>query len=227
MSMIRCTFVLLGMLTCQFWAPAWGAETGAFVMRSRDVAHAPPGAKERPLRALTRLGPGDRLRLGADGAVELIYLGGAGQETWQGKAYIEVGESQSRPLSPAKPFKVKPLPPDLVAALITSLVPNANANAKSQSQPRRAMVRVRSIGPDAPVATAQARYADLRAQSEAEDPTPELYLLGTLESLEAYGDMSGPLEALGRMQRENPAVAEVIRRYQELMKKGRGENPAR
>lgn len=203
---------------------AWAQppESGAYVTQSQGVEVLAPGPRqEQTVAALSRVAPGTRLRLGEGGRLQLIYLREGRQEVWQDKAVIEVGEAQSQALAVRYPPQVKKLPAYLVEALAGSSVVAAGP------QPRRAMIRVRSLGNAAQVKTAQARYAELRAEADEADITPELYLIGALEGLKAYAELRGVLDELERKQPESPAVKGLRQRYQALLEgAGTGLSPA-
>jgi len=188
---------------------AQGKEAGAFVTQSQGVVQLAPRAGA--VANLGRLASGTRVRIDDGGVLQLIYLKGARQETWRGRAELQVGEGASLSLGKAEPERVQALPAYLVSALAGSAVTTPGV------QPRRAMIRVRSLGnaqaDSGSVQLALERYRALSRQLEAHDITPELFLLAELERLQAFATMAEPLESLARKRPRDLAVEDLRQTY--------------
>ena len=121
---------------------------------------------------------GDKLQLGADAVLQVVYFGNGRQESWRGAARFEIGDTESKPAAGAAPAEVKQLPQMLVRQLVKT--PTADASG------RIGAVRMRSIAPPDAAQKLEDNYKGLREQMPAADRTPELYLLAGLFELKEY-----------------------------------------
>ena len=152
----------------------------------------------RPAAVLIKLRAGDKLQLARDATVQLVYFDNGRQETWRGAARLEVGAGESTASGGTPEPEVKQLPQMLVRQLVKT--PTADSSG------RVGAVRLRHIiAPDAEEKL-EKNYAELRAQTEAADRTPELYLLAGLFELKRYERIEA---LLGDWEKEAPAEASV------------------
>ena len=147
--------------------------------------------------AFTRLRVGDRVQVGADGALQMVYFQSARQESWQGSVRLEIGDGESKATGGAAP-QVRQLPAMLVRQLVKT--PTADASG------RVGAVRMRSIVPPDAAAKLEENYEGLKRQTDAADRTPELYLLAGLYELKEYERIEGLLR---RWTESAPGDAEL------------------
>jgi hypothetical protein len=166
--------------------------------------------KEWPLASLTRLVTGARLKIAPGGQLQLVYLKGGRQESWQGKAVLSIGPAASQAMTYQTAPRVKSLPAYLVQALTASPVFGPLSEA-----PRHAMVRVRSLGSGERQSQAERRYAELRNEADGQDILPELYLLSELEAARAFDAMPAVLDDIQARQGDDPAIQSWVRQYRQ------------
>lgn len=212
---LAATFLLAG------HASAQGTEPGGFVTQSQgDVAYQVGKAKEQALPAFARLASGTRIRLGDTAKVQIVYLRGGRQESWSGKAVLEVGETESKAVGKDVPIPViKQLQPFMVETLLKS------GDVMGSIHARQGMIRVRSLMMASKIKEAEDRYAELRGQAAEDDITPEIYLLTTLDGLKAYQSMKKPLAEMLRRQPANAEARALHDHFMQLLSAGAAETP--
>lgn len=157
---------------------------------------------KRPAVAFLKLATGDKLALGGDGRVQIVYFGNGRQELWAGAGEVEVGglEGRSAAIKPA----VKQLPP---------LVVNQLAKTPAAGQQGKAgMILVRSLeNPDA-VDHLDKQFEELKRAAAADDTTPEVFLLSGLIELKEFDRAKELLETL----RDKPEYKHVVAHFTPL-----------
>jgi len=162
---------------------AW-ADVGMVTQMSGEVSVAAAGAT-RAAVPFYKVSAGDKLTLGANARVQMVYFGNGRQEVWQGAGSVEVGSMESKSaLTP----RVSQLPPLVVNQLAKT--PAAGRQGKA------GMVRVRSLArPDA--AHIEKQYQELKATVAADDLTPEVFLLTSLIEIREYARAKELLAGFG------------------------------
>jgi hypothetical protein len=198
-----------------------GAESGGFITQSQgEITYQSGIDQERALPAFARLASGVRIRLGDGAKLQIIYLQGGRQESWSGKALLEVGATESKLIGEAAADPtIKVLPAFMVETLVKSHGVMENIHA------RQGMIRVRSLLTAAKVKDAENRYAELRAQANDDDITPEIFLLTTLDELKAYQSMKNPLAEMLRRQPDNAEAQALHDHFMVLLNTGSVETP--
>ena len=149
-------------------SPFAQADVGMLTQVSGTVSIVTGGGTQAAVPFI-KVNTGDRLALGNGARVQMVYFGNGRQEVWKGGGQVEIGSLESK--SAGKP-EVAQLPPLVVNQL-------AKTPAAGQ-QGKTGMVRVRSLSnPDAG-AHLDKQYKDLKANSPANDTTPEIFLLSGL-----------------------------------------------
>jgi len=153
--------------------------------------------------AFLKLAAGDKLELGAQARVQLVYFGNGRQESWSGTGQVEVGGLEGR--SAALKAETRQLPP---------LVVNQLAKTPAAGQQGRAgMVLVRSLeNPDA-VDHLDKQYNELRAATPAGDATPEIFLLSGLIQLKETARAKELVAGL----RDKPGYEAVVEHFSPLL----------
>ena len=199
---------LVALLSAPFAALA---QQGAIVTVLQGNVTVEQGAPvPRPAVAFSKLQAGDRLQLGPDAVLQLVYFQNGRQETWRDRARVEVGEEQSKPIGAAAPASVKQLPAMLVRQLIKT--PTADSSGKVGAVRLRAVV-----APDA-MEKLERNYGELRAQTEATDRTPELYLLAGLFEQKQYERIEALLGQWQRSEPPDPALLAIADHYRAAMR---------
>ena len=157
---------------------------------------------KRPAVAFLKVSTGEKLALGADGRVQIVYFGNGRQELWAGAGEVEIAglEGRSAAIKPA----VKQLPP---------LVVNQLAKTPAAGQQGKAgMILVRSLeNPDA-VDHLDKQFEELKRAAAADDTTPEVFLLSGLIELKEFDRAKELLETL----RDKPEYKHVVAHFAPL-----------
>jgi len=132
-----------------------------------------------------KVNTGDKLTLANGARLQMVYFGNGRQELWKGGGQIEVGSLESK--SAIKP-DVSQLPP--LVALQLAKMPVAGQQGKT------GMIRMRSMASPDTVAKLDKQYGDLKRNAEADDTTPEVYLLSGLIELKEFNRAKSVLAEL-------------------------------
>ena len=202
-------FAIAAMLT-PLLAAAADTESGMVTQVQGTASYVSGKDKDKPVVSFMKVRVGDKLSLGKDAKLQLVYLLNGRQETWIGDAKLVVGTNESAATSSTNPPQIKKLPPIVLQQL--SRAPGVVSDLKS----RTGMIMVRSL-PMVKMRELDENYAALRKDSAEDDVTPELYLLAGLHELKLYRDMKPVLEDMRRRQPNNSEVDAVYKHYSELM----------
>lgn len=199
---------LLALLSAPFAALA---QQGAIITVLQGGVTVEQGAPApKPAVAFQKLQTGDRVQLAADAVLQLVYFANGRQETWRDRARIEIGEEASNAAAGAAPASVKQLPQMLVRQLVKT--PTADRSGKVGA------VRLRAVVPPDALQRLEKNYAELRAQTESSDRTPELYLLAGLFEQKEYERIEALLAAWQRSQPVDPALLAISDHYRAAMR---------
>jgi hypothetical protein len=150
-----------------------------------------------------KVNEGDKLTLGGNARVQMVYLNTGRQEIWKGSGQVDVGSAEGRSSS------LKADASQLPALVLKQL---AKTPAAGQ-QGKTGMVMVRSLDD----LDAQDRLADeyktFRATASADDATPEIFLLTGLLELGANDDARKVVEDLKTTKGAQPAFAAVVAHF--------------
>jgi adenylate cyclase len=153
--------------------------------------------------AFLKVATGEKLSLGADARVQIVYFGNGRQEIWSGAGQVEVAglEGKSTALKP----EIKQLPP---------LVVNQLAKTPAAGQQGKAgMILVRSLeNPDA-VDHLDKQYDELKRATPAGDTTAEVFLLSGLIELKEFARAKELLATL----RDKPEYKPVVDHFSPLV----------
>ncbi len=209
MKTFKC-FLAVATLLAPLYATAADAESGMVTQVQGSATYVSGHDKDKPVVSFMKVRVGDKLTLGKDAKLQLVYLQNGRQETWNGDAKLVVGANESTPTSSANPPQVKKLPSIVLQQL--SRAPGVMSDLKS----RTGMIMVRAL-PMVKMRELDENYAALRKDAVEDDVTPELYLLAGLHELKLYRDMKPVLEEMRKRQPNNPEVLAVYKRYSGLM----------
>lgn len=146
------------------------------------------------VEAFTRLFDGDKVRLGKEASLSLIYPRSGRQENWTGVGAIAVAASGESQIQSGKPsLEVRVLPAKLAQQIART--PSTDASGKA------GMVRMRNLPGEESPAEVEKNYLSLREAAPTNDHTPEIYLLAGLRDVGAVARLS---EELGRLERAYP-----------------------
>lgn len=156
-----------------------------------------------------KINTGEKLNLGRDARVQMVYFGNGRQEVWKGAGEVEVGSLEGR--SAALKPETTQLPPLVINQL-------AKTPAVGQ-QGRTGMVMLRSLGDPDAGDHLDKQYAELRKSSAPDDTTPEVFLLSGLLDLKEYARARKLLGELRNKQLTQPAYEAVIDHFVPLVER--------
>lgn len=157
------------------WAATGWADQAMLTQVSGQVSVEGKDGKRAGV-AFLKVATGEKLSLGADARVQIVYFGNGRQEVWSGAGQVEVAGLEGK--STALKAEVKQLPP---------LVVNQLAKTPAAGQQGKAgMILVRSLeNPDA-VDHLDKQYEELKRATAAGDTTAEVFLLSGLIELKEF-----------------------------------------
>ncbi len=184
---------------------SWANETGLVTALSGTVKLKDEKAAVAPLKAFTKLRPGDQIMLEGVSRIQVVYFDGGLQETWLGSGEIGIGNTSSKKIKGSPQLETKTLPAILVKQLTKT--PSAEGNVKT------GMVRLRSIPSKEKTEAAEKEYAQLRSQTETSDRSPELYLLASYLELREYDKLESFLKELNEKSPNDAELASLTDLY--------------
>ena len=209
MKTFKC-FLAVATLLAPLYATAADTESGMVTQVQGSATYVSGHDKDKPVVSFMKVRAGDKLTLGKDAKLQLVYLQNGRQETWSGDAKLLIGANESTATSSANPPQVKKLPTIVLRQL--SRAPGVVSDLKS----RTGMIMVRAL-PMVKMRELDENYAALRKDAAEDDVTPELYMLAGLHELKLYRDMKPVLEEMRKRQPNNPEVQAVYEHYSKLM----------
>ena len=167
-------------------------------------------AKEgkHPATAFLKVALGDKLVLGRDARVQIVYFETSRQEVWKGAGEVEIGNGEGR--SSSLQPETRKLPP-LVARQLAK-TPVSGQHGKS------GMVTVRSLSSDT-VESLEKQYQEFRGAAADGDTTPEVFLLTGLLEMKEFEQARTVLDRLRARLSKTPELAAVISHFDPLIKK--------
>lgn len=181
------------------------ADTVLVTALQGEVTLEASGVAKAPLEPFVRLREGDKLGVPAGGKVNLVYVGKARQETWQGAGSIVVGESESKPVSGKPQVQVRSIPPEAAKQM--------NKTPSTAPDGRVGMMRMRGIPPADAVTRLENEYKQLREQTPADDLLPEVMLLAGLYDLRQYDRIEAELKRIDSAYPGHSTVAALQSLY--------------
>ena len=199
----------LTILLTPLLASAAAQEAGMITQAQGSATYSSGTDKDKPVVSFMKVRAGDKLTLGKDAKLQVVYFQNGRQESWSGAAKLVVGSNESASANGAKP-QVKKLPAIVLQQLARA--PGVVSDLKN----RTGMIMVRSL-PMVKMRELDENYTAMRKDAAEDDVTPELYMLAGLHELKLYRDMKPVLEDMRRRQPNNPEVLAVYTHYSELM----------
>ena len=155
---------------------------------------------------------GDSLSVPEGASVRLVYFQVNRQETWRGPAAFRVTKTQGEAASGKPEVNVLPSAVPAKMARLPQLMQNVKLGGLGGVVIRGGRAPA-PLSPEEQAQLTQARgnYAVLRAQSSADDITPELYLISTLQEFGQYQEMGPLLDEVSKHQPLAPEVEDLVR----------------
>jgi len=205
MNLKQTLFAVAGLL---FGAAAFAqSDVGLVNHLTGDISYSSSG-KTSKVQAYMKVREGDRFTVPAGAVIRVVYFQGGRQESYTGPASFTAGAQQSAVQSGTP--QVSTLPAGVPQKI--SQTPELMQIAKlgrSGGVAVRGLNREPRLTPQQQAEVRQARdtYAKLRADTPADDITPELYLYSVLQDHLLYGDMKVVVDEMSKRQPGSPDVA--------------------
>jgi hypothetical protein len=193
------------------WAQAGFALTvdvGMLTQMDGKVEIVAGKAAKRPATAFLKVALGDRLVLGKDARVQIVYFETSRQELWKGTGEVEIGNGEGR--SSTLKAEARKLPPLVARQLVKTPVSGRHG--------KTGMVTVRSLSSDT-VESLEKQYAEFRSTTAEGDTTPEVFLLTGLLEMKEFEQAQKVMAGLQAKVSATPALADVIAHFEPLVKK--------
>ncbi len=170
------------------------------------------GKETAKASAFMKVREGDKFSVPAGAQVRVVYFQNGRQESFSGPAGFTAGAQQSTVQSGAQP-QVVTLP-----AGVSQKIAQTPELIQIARLGRSGGVAVRGTGREArlnpqqqaEVRQAKETYKKLRAQSAADDITPELYLYSVLQDNLLYNDMKPVVDDMARRQPGNADITAML-----------------
>jgi hypothetical protein len=159
---------------------------------SGDVTLAMQG-KPVKVEPFSRLLDGDRVKLGRDAKLSLVYPRSGRQENWSGMGAVLTGESESAASTGNPNVEIKQLPAHVAKQMARTPVADTSGKA--------GMVRMRAIASPDNLEKLEQQVAQMRTETTADDRSPDIYLLAGLNGM---GMSDRIKEELARLQKTYP-----------------------
>jgi hypothetical protein len=171
------------------------------------------GANTSKAQAYMNIHVGDRFEVPEGDVVKVAYFQGGRQDWYSGPTSFTIGTSQSIVRRGSSP-QVSVLPSGVPQKI--SQTPDLVQIAKLGTASGPASAREQRLTPSQQAEVREAReiYAKLRAETPADDITPELYLYSVLQDQLLYGEMKVVVAEMAKRQpgnRDVSALADYVK----------------
>ncbi len=213
--------VLIGPIEVSTEAQALPPDVGLITKLSGDVTYRNESYQKVPekAQAFMRIRKGDHFKIPSEAMVQLIYFQSGRKETWKGPVVLVVDDMQSRAkaekgaqtqpevtILPTEASKTMRCIPILLrrAGLSRSGTMQVRGMDES-SQESIVLSKDEQVG----MTMAKKNYQSMRSQTEADDITPEMYLLGVLADYDKFEEMEQVIKEAQKIQPGNPVLKKL------------------
>ena len=209
---MRTFITLIGLLWIN-QAMALALEVGMLTQVAGTVEVVSAGGGKQNAIPFLKVAVGDRLTLGQNAQVHLVFFDSSHQEVWKGSGVVEIGADAGH--SKTLQAVTKKLPPLVARQLIKT--------PASGQQGATGMVTVRSLSSDT-IESLQKQYQEVKAETSPKDTTPEVFLMTGLLEMKEYEYAATMLNNFRGDLKNRPELNEVIQHFSPLIEKGLSEN---
>ncbi len=217
MTVVRGLAILLWAALSAAAASSFAADVGV-INHLAGLVTITNGVGTAKAQAYMNINEGDRFEVPAGVIVKVAYFQGGRQESFEGPVSFVVGSSQSVVRRGSGP-QVTTLPSGVPQKISQTpdLVHIAKLGAAGTQPPTQLSLRELRLTPQQQAEVRQARqiYVKLRADTPADDITPELYLYSVLQDHLLYTEMRTIVAEMGKRQPANRDVM-VLTEYVRL-----------
>ena len=154
-----------------------------------------------------KVNDGDRLALGANSRIQMVFLASGRQEIWKGAGPVDVGAAEGR--SPA----LKPETSQVPAIILKQLAKTPAAGQHGKT----GMVMLRSLDDLSAEDQLDEDYAKFRAEAAADDTTPEVFLLSGLLDIGSVEKAKKSLDDIKAKHGKEPAYSALVDHFSRLI----------
>ncbi len=153
----------------------------------------------------SRLLEGDRVRLGRDAKISLVYPRSGRQENWSGVGIVLTGDSESAAASGKPSVEVKLLPTKVAQQMARTPVSDTSGKA--------GMVRMRAIATPENLASLEKQVAKMRSEAAPNDRSPEVFWLAGLHDMGMIDRLQEELARLGKDYPNDENIRSLTKAY--------------
>jgi hypothetical protein len=206
---------MIGLLLLGWAQPGFAltVDVGMLTQMDGKVEIVAGKAAKCPATAFLKVALGDRLLLGKDARVQIVYFETSRQELWKGTGEIEIGNGEGRS-STFQP-EARKLPPLVARQLVKTPVSGRHG--------KTGMVTVRSLSSDT-IESLEKQYAEFRSTAAEGDTTPEVFLLTGLLEMKEFEYAQKILEGFRMKLSKTPALTALVSHFEPLVKEAVAEH---
>jgi len=213
--------VLIGPLEVSIEAQALPPDVGLVTRLSGDVTYRNESYQKAPekAQAFMRIRKGDQVNIPVEAMVQLIYFQSGRKETWKGPVVLVVEDVQSRAkgekgAQPQPVVTILPTETSQTMRRIPILLRRAGLSRSGTMQVRGLDDGIQEPLPlskdeQAGIKVAKENYRNMRSQTEADDITPEMYLLGVLANYDKFEEMEQLIKEAQKRQPGDPVLTKL------------------
>lgn len=189
------------------------AGASAMVLNVAGDVVAEAFGKAVKVQSFSRLLEGDRVKLGADGKLTVVYPASGRQEAWSGAGVLAAGTEKSAVVSGAPDLQARQLPPQVVQQMTRT--PLADSTGKA------GMVRMRAMTSAESLEVLESKYRELLGEAPPGDRTPEIFFLAGLFERSAYDRLGQELARIEQAYAGDESMQSLVRIYTQAMNNAR------
>lgn len=209
---------LIGLIEVSTEAQALPPDVGLITKLSGDVTYKNESYQKVPekAQAYLRIRKGDHFKIPSEAMIQLVYFQSGRKETWKGPVDLIVEDVQSRAkaekgVQPQPEVTMLPAEATKTMRCIPILMRRAGLSRSGtmqvrgvdeSSQDSLALSKDEQVG----MTLAKKNYQSMRNKTEADDITPEMYLLGVLADYGKFEEMEQVIKDAKKIQPGNPIL---------------------
>ena len=171
---------------------------------SGDVTLAVQG-KQITVEPFSRLLDGDRVKLGRDAKLSIVYPRSGRQENWSGVGAVLTGDSESKAATGNPSVEVKQLPTYVAKQMARTPVSDTSGKA--------GMVRMRAISSPENLDKLEKQVAQMRAETTPNDRAPDVYWLAGLNEMGMSERLKEELDKLQKAYPGDASISALVKAY--------------
>lgn len=192
-------------------SPVWATEV-ALVMSVQGKVTRLAEVAPVPVEAFVKLKEGDKLALGKDSRLQVLYFDNGRHEAWAGPGRLEMTLREG---------KTSDLPAPQVKAVSMVMAGQLARTPALDGQGRGGVTRLRSVPSQDAIDKLEDTYQELKRRAGADDLGPEVYLLSGLFEMRELERVERVIGDLQQERPKNPEAALLVSLYKKALKNAR------